>query len=325
MLPGEERRARNIDPLQSFYVVTNYFSDFLGDGYEEILEVTSEGKDVRIRIVRISAANRYCGGQLVRASERILPDTSISKVAGRVDLCSYTEPGVTAALKAAAPKRITSIEDSATLTIVAKCGAQQRIFGFPYPEEVDLKTLDRNNPGVQALWDLTYKVRSRAFGKRFSFLDLPATQEKEVEDLGTKLLPELVSGKFDAAFGDYTCADQKCDTNYLAWLLRGYTGPPANRDPASVELINAPSLHLAKYDPPRYSAVAKTAHIFGEVRLRIVPNVQTGLVKDVELVSGNSLLGNLAINASRNWQFSPGMQSDQPLEAVLKFKLCPEE
>jgi hypothetical protein len=87
--------------------------------------------------------------------------------------------------------------------MVAKCGAQEKVFGFPSPEEVDQKVLHRDNPRVTRLWNLTYKVRSPAFGKHLSLRDLPAAQEKEVEDLGTRLLPELVSGKFDFAFGLY--------------------------------------------------------------------------------------------------------------------------
>jgi hypothetical protein len=61
------------------------------------------------------------------------------KIAGKVDICSYIDESVTAALKAAAPKGVESIEDSATLSMVAKCGAQEKVFGFPYPEEVDQK------------------------------------------------------------------------------------------------------------------------------------------------------------------------------------------
>jgi TonB family protein len=318
-------RAQNTDPLQSFYAVTNFFSDYLPGWYEEILEVTPQGKDLRVRVIRISAANPYCEGDLVRAADRVLPGTTMRKLAGRVDICSYTDESVTAALKAAAPKGIESIEDSATLSIVAKCGVKEKVFSFPYPAEVDQKVLHRDNPRVTRLWDLTWEVRSHTFGEHFSFRDLPAAQEKEAEDLGTRLLPELVSGKFDSAFGDYSCAGKKCDTNYLAWLLRGYTGPPVSRDPSSVELVNASSLRLSKYDLPKYSPLAKQARIFGEVRLTLLPDGQTGLVKDVQLVSGNPMLGNPAVDAARKWQFSPGTQPGQPVEAVLRFSLCPDE
>lgn len=322
---NEASKAQNPNKLQSFFVVTEFFSDSLADSYDEILEVTANGKDVRVRVIRISSATRYCGGQLVRAAERILPDTTINKVNGNVDLCSYTEHEVKDALKAASPKAISDTWDSATLSIVAKCAAQETVLDFPYPAQVDMKALGRDNPRIRTLWDLNYRVRRHAFGKNFSFRSLSGDREKELEDLGTKLLPELVSGKFDTGFGDYTCANEKCDTNYLAWRLREYTGPPINRDPASVELVNSASLHLEKYDPPQYSPIAKTAHIFGEVRLRIVPDKQTGLVKDVQLESGNPLLGSLAINAAKNWRFSPETLSEPSTEAVLKFSLCPDK
>ena len=229
------------------------------------------------------------------------------------------------ALKAAAPKAVEGIEDSASMTIVAMCRGKEKVFDFPYPSEVDQKVLRRDNPRVARLWHLTWEVRSHTFGEHFSFHDLPAAQEKEAEDLGTRFLPELVSGKFDSAFGEYTCAGQKCDTNYLAWLLRGYAGPPSKKDPSSVELINALQLHLSTYDLPRYSPLAKQARIQGEVRLTIVPDANTGLVKDVQLVSGSPMLGNAAVDAARQWQFSPGSQTGQPVEAILKFTICADE
>jgi TonB family protein len=76
---------------------------------------------------------------------------------------------------------------------------------------------------------------------------------------------------------------------------------------------------------PKYSPLAKPARIFGELRLTLVPDRQTGRVKDVQLVSGNPMLGNPAVDAARQWQFSPGTQLGQPVEAVLRFSLCPDE
>ena len=117
LLGVEVSRAQNADPLQSFYAVTNFFSDYLPGWYEEILEVTPQGKDLRVRVIRISAANPYCEGDLVGAADRVLPETTMRKIAGKVDICSYIDESVTAALKAAAPKGVESIEDSATLSM----------------------------------------------------------------------------------------------------------------------------------------------------------------------------------------------------------------
>jgi TonB family protein len=310
-------------PVHSFFIVRHFFSDDLPSGYDEILSVTPQGRDVCVRLIRISLANRFCGAQLVRAAEHILPNTTVRKVTGGTDPCSYIEQQVEAALKASATKGAYDPSDSSIFNVVAHCGAQERVFAFPYPAEINEKAFQRDNPRINALWNLNYKVRSHAFGKQFSFYNLPPHKEKEFEELGTMLLPELVSGAFEAGFGGYTCGGRKCDTNYLAWRLKGYDGAPANRYP-SVELINAAALQPAHYDLPHYPPLAAQTRISGEVRLQIFID-QTGLVKDVHLVSGHPLLGSAAMDAVKKWQFSPKTQSDQLVAAILKFSLCPDD
>lgn len=319
-LLNSSAEAQDSDSLQSFYTVTEFFSDFLPDGYTEILDVTPQGGNVRVRIFRISLATPYCDWQLVRAVERILPDTDLRKVTQNINACSYSEKHVAGALAAAAPKTSQTIEDSATLRIVAKCGSNEKVFDFPYAEEVDLKSLHRHNPEVDALWGLSYNVRSRAFGQHFSLREPPSAQEKEYEDLGTRLLPELLSGRFDNGFSGYECGNQPCSNGYLGWRLKGYTKPPENRTPGTVELINLPSLKLAKYDLPGYPRLALMARISGEVRLKITADQQTGMVREVRTISGNMLLADAAIAAVRKWQFAvPARQ--EPVEAVLNFDL----
>ena len=160
ILPSNATSSRQPDPLKSFYIVTHYFSDFLSDSFEEILDVAPQGKDVRVRVIRISSATRYCGGALVRAAERVLPNTTLRKVVRGIDICNYTAKDVDAALDAAKPKLQTGTEDSATLSIVANCGSQENVVEFPYPETVDLKILRRENPRVNSLWDLPYRIRA---------------------------------------------------------------------------------------------------------------------------------------------------------------------
>jgi TonB family protein len=212
---------------QSFYIVTHVFSDDLPSGYEEILQVTHQEKDVCVRLIRISLANRNCGGQLVRAAERILPNTAVGQATGNVDLCSYTDREVESALKHAAPKGVQVIFDSATQDIVAKCGAKEIVLGL--------------------------------------------------------------------------------------------------HDPSTVELVNADALHLAHHDLPAYPVLAKQTRQFGEVRLKIFADPQTGVVKDVQKLSGRPILVDIAIEAAKKWQFSPSAQNEQPVEATLKFTLCPGE
>lgn len=309
--------ARNQDALQSFYVARFYFSDYLPGWSDQILDVTAQGDGVRVRVIRISLANDFCPEVIVRAAEHVFPHTSVRKVAGR-DICAYNSGAVDAALKAAAPRSLNDTSDSATETIVANCGTTQKEFDFPYPAEVDLKVLHRSNRAVSDLWDTDYQVFRRAFGKNFSFNPPVAEQEKEMERLGTEVVPELISGKYQAAYAGTKCGDQNCD-NYLAWRLKGYTGAPQPQEPFVATLLGAESLHFAKYVSPVIPRIALIAHISGYVHLKILADPQTGKVTAVESTAGNPILARAAIAAAQSWQFVPQSYSAQPLQVTLRF------
>jgi hypothetical protein len=310
------------ETLQSFYVARFYFSDYLPGWSDQILDVTPQGDGVRVRAIRISLANDFCPGLIVRAAERVFPQTSVRKIAG-AEMCSLTSEGVDAALKAAPPKSLGDPSDSATETIVATCGSTQKEFDFPYPTAVDQKELQASNPGVSNLWDMNYRVFRRAFGKNFSFSGSTPEKEKEMEQLGTKLVPELISGKYQTAFADSKCGDQDCD-NYLAWRLKGYTEAPQPTDPSVVTLEEADSRHFTNFVSPVMPRIALIAHISGDVRLRILADPQTGLVTNVQTISGSPLLANAAVRAAQSWRFARESVSAQPIEVTLRFELkCP--
>jgi hypothetical protein len=42
------------------------------------------------------------------------------------------------------------------------------------------------------------------------------------------------------------------------------------------------------------------------------------------LVSGHPMLGNATVDVAKKWRFFPGTRID-PVEAVLKFSLCPDK
>jgi TonB family protein len=227
-------------------------------------------------------------------------------------MCAFTSQGVAAALKRAAPKSGGDISDSPTITIVATCGTTQKEFDFPYPANVDRKELSLADIKVSHLWDTYYRISEHAFGKDFSFDRLTTT-------LGTALVPELISGKYQAPFGS-RCGDHECD-NYLAWLLQGYTEAPQPRDPGVVTLLDADALHLTRYVSPKMSPLAFQARISGDVRLRIFVDLQTGLVRNVEALSGHPLLQQEAVKAAQSWQFAPDALSGDSVEATLRFEL----
>ncbi|MGB8543528.1 MAG: energy transducer TonB [Candidatus Acidiferrales bacterium] len=305
--------------LQSFYIVRFFFSDYLPGWSDQFLEVTPSGDDVRVRVIRISQANDFCPGVIVRAAERVLPHTSVKKVA-RTDICAFTSAGVDAALKAAAPNYGADPSDSATETIVAQCGTTQKVFDFPYPVEVDLKVLRESNPEISDLWDTNYRVFRRTFGKDFSFNTATPEQEKRMEQLGTSLVPEMMSGKYQPAYAGSKCGNQDCD-NYLAWELKGYTEAPQLKDPFVVTLRDAASLHFVKYVPPIMPRIAAIARIWGDVHLLILADPKTGTVTSAKILSGNAILARAAVTAAQSWQFDPRTLSGQPMGVALSFEL----
>lgn len=311
--------AHHREELQSFYVARSFFSDYLPGWSDTILDVAPQGNDVRVRVIRISLANDFCPGLVVRAAEHVFPHTSVRKIAGR-DICAFTSDRVRAALEGAAPKVMGDRSDSATETIVAKCGIQEKEFDFPYPVEVDQKALKGSNPDVSRLWDTFYRVYEAALGKNFSFGTAAPEQQRAMQDLGAKLVPELVSGKYQMAYNGSQCDGHDCD-NYLAWQLKSYSGAPERYDPAVATLLDESSLHLTKYVAPVVPLIAKTAHVYGDVHLRITADRQTGAVENVDFISGPQLLERSALTAAKSWQFDPATLSPQPIEVTLRFEL----
>lgn len=305
-------------PLQSFFIARFFFSDYIPGWSQSILDVSPEGDGVRVRLIRISQANDYCPGVIVRAAERVLPRTSVTEVAG-INMCAFTSRRLDAALKKAPASGDPS--DSATETLVASCGTHQREFDFPYPTAVDQERLSQSNPKVSNLWDTYRRIYEQTFGESFSFTKFTPGEEKQMTELGTKVLPDLKSGKYQRAYEGSKCGEGHRCANYLAWRLQGYTEAPQPYDPATVTLLDASALSLIKYVPPVVPRLAMLARIYGDVRMRIHVEPQTGLVRNVEVLSGNPILSDPSIAAARSWQFAPESLSDSIVEATLQFQL----
>jgi TonB family protein len=321
-LRGEKQRS----PLRGFYIATQAVSDAAPFWFDYIIDVRPEGSGVRVREIRIAPLNSYCTNTVtVKAVERALPRVTLQQLMRKTNLCSFTEDRVAAAIKASSPKGVAAINDTGSYGIVAKCGTEERLFKLPYPERVDFKALKRNDSGVARLWGLASDVSHRAFGKEFSFYDVTADRDREFQELGAKLVPDLASGIYDRGFWEEACPEGGCAALSLTALLKLYKGPIEEQDPAFVDLMDATSLHLANYSQPRFPAIAQTARVSGDVVLRISANPQTGEVKDVETVKGPPLL-QAAADAARTWRFEPGTVTAKPVEATLRFGLrCPGE
>jgi outer membrane biosynthesis protein TonB len=70
--------------------------------------------------------------------------------------------------------------------------------------------------------------------------------------------------------------------------------------------------------------IALAARVFGDVRLRITADRETGNVTDAEPITGHALHIAAAVAAARGWQFAPESIPREPIEVTVRFQLrCP--
>ena len=214
-------------PLENFYVVTQAIFHTDPKWVDHILEVRPEEEGVRVREIRIAPLNPTCPHHVtVRAIERVIPNTTVKKVALHFDLCAFTEDDVESLIQAAKRKTaLASDDDSASQTIVARCGTKQRIFELPDKDSLRFDALSLADSRLSAFWNLAGVVEARIFGDDFSLARLTLEQDREAQALGAKLVPEIKSGKYDQAFADNNCPYGECSDHSSASALQGYAGP----------------------------------------------------------------------------------------------------
>ena len=214
-------------PLENFFVVTQAIFHTDPKWVDHILEVRPDQESVRVREIRIAPLHPTCPHHVtVRAIERLVPNTTVKKVALHFDLCAFTEDDVESMINAAKRKPVpTSDDDSATQTIVARCGNKQRLFELPDQATLRFDGLSLADAHLAAFWNLAATVEARTFGDDFSLARLSPEQDRDAQALGAKLVPEIKSGKYDQAFADNTCPYAECPDHNAASALQGYAGP----------------------------------------------------------------------------------------------------
>jgi TonB family protein len=225
-----------------------------------------------------------------------------------------------------------NIEDSVHFGVVAQCGKEERLLELPFPQFANLDRLKRVSPNIAALWELASALNTRAFGKDFSFYNVPESRDGEFQKLGQTLVPQLRSGIYDLGFWDNHCWTDKagCEPHSVASILKYYKGPLRHNNAEaylySSDLLSSDLFHFKEYQSPIYPPLARIATIQGEVELEIHADSITGGVTDVRAISGHPVLQGAAIEAARLWKFDLSYPTPQPVKAVIKFGFrCPEE
>jgi TonB family protein len=88
------------------------------------------------------------------------------------------------------------------------------------------------------------------------------------------------------------------------------TTPPPTPD--STKLV------VTKLVKPAYPPAAVPDKLQGQVIVRIVVD-ENGDVESAEVISGNPLLANAAVDAAKQWKFKPYIRNGQPVKAAVKL------
>jgi hypothetical protein len=216
-------------PLENFFVVTQAIFHAGPKWVDHILEVRPQDTtDVEVREIRIAPLSPACPRHVtVRAIQRVIPNTTVKKVANHFELCAFSEEDVETMIHVA--KRTTGVpssdDDSASQTIVARCGTKQRVFELPDETSLRFEALTLADSRLAAFWNLAATVESRTFGDDFSLAQLTPEQDREAQAVGAKAIPEIKAGKYDQAFADNNCPYAECPDHNSASALQGYAGP----------------------------------------------------------------------------------------------------
>ena len=97
------------------------------------------------------------------------------------------------------------------------------------------------------------------------------------------------------------------------------TPPPPPPPPTAKEPIpvggNVQNSKLIQKIDPAYPELAKRARVAGIVLLQVTVDEQ-GMVGEVKLIRGHSLLNQSAIDAVRQWRYSPTLLNGEPVPVI---------
>lgn len=98
--------------------------------------------------------------------------------------------------------------------------------------------------------------------------------------------------------------------------------PAATQPPDSTVLV------ITKKVKPSYPVAAEPSKLQGQVIVRVVVS-ETGDVESVEVISGNPILADAAMDAVKQWKFKPFIRNGKPVKAAIKlpfdFAPCDED
>ena len=89
-------------------------------------------------------------------------------------------------------------------------------------------------------------------------------------------------------------------------------------------LVNANGYRVTKYVEPDYPSLGVAALVLGKVDLRLGIDPDTGQVRNVTVVHGQTELAERASKAAQGWQFEPKSLYSDSITVAVDFRFrCP--
>jgi TonB family protein len=311
------------EPSQ-IYIVSVSLSDD-GAAFEyRLIDVRPDGRNSLIRYSRIATFNLNCPRIIVQSAAGRVRNTSPGELVETNNPCAV-KPGTLNAVLKKYP-RAEGVFEAISFGIVAQCGSSSIVLGLPMPQNVDLERLRLDHPKLAHLWDLASGITDPVFGSKDIFHDRTDVDDATLQHDGETLVPELISGKYDAGL---TAAVKR---NVGPWrspqfrsLLTGYRGPVSAAEAslryAAPQLLNAQAYRFDRFVAPIYPPLAKALRIEGKVELQLSVEPATGEVLGVLPISGHPLLRPSAMEAAGQWRFEPKSIDSKTLNVTLDFPL----
>ena len=202
----------------------------------------------------------------------------------------------------------------ADVVMQVQCGGQSRRVRM---DILDRDMFDRHPVTPEhTSWTLALLGRlDRPLGstimERPAFTLSEASPPPRIESQSGALLDDLERGKFDALFdrGSHTPSELFCQAR----------NPPPG---PSVELVNSSPFRPTVYELPKYSPLARAAHINGQVTFKLSVK-SDGHTSAPSFLAGNPILQKIVAASVSDWTF-PTEAAGQDVQVAVEFKMnCP--
>ena len=318
-------RAEEFSVPSQLYIVSVFLSpDVSAFHYRDrVVDVKPAGPDSLIRYSRVATVNLNCPRIIVQSatgrcttrlpanwSRPIIPAQSNR---ARLTPCSRDTPGLRARLSLSP---LVLSPSAALRPLSSGCRSQKRSTWTFCSGKI---------PSWPAFGTWLPRLPIRCLGRTDIFHGRTEADDLILQRDGEKLVPELVSGRYDAGLA------AAFKRNAGTWrsprfrsLLTSYRGPVSVAEASlnnAPQLLNAQACQFSHFVTPIYPPLAKALRIEGKVELQLSLEPATGEVLGVLATSGHPLLEPSAIDAAKRWRFKPESIDSKTLNLTLDFAL----